>query len=106
MKRLFAGLLIPTTIFLCSCEVHLGETRFEVPWWVIAIPTGLFVIIVLVIAYLCRINKTYRCPVCGTRFKPKKSEISVMLKMLNYHNETVVRCPNCKRKGFCPEDEE
>ena len=97
MKRaviLFVFTII-LTLMLTSCDIHHGNIHHDVHWWVIAIP----VVIILVIAHISFIAKRYRCPMCGTEFRPKWYEIS---SWLHDDNGRAVKCPHCGRRGFCP----
>lgn len=88
-----------TALSLTSCDVHFGETHFDVYPWVIGIPVAL----IFVIAHCIIIFRIYECPECKTKFRPRWYEVS---SWLHDGNRRVVRCPHCQRKGFCrPADE-
>ncbi len=59
----------------------------------------IFSLCILTAAHILIIRKTYVCPTCGTKFRPKWYEISAWL-----HDGSlrVVKCPICHRRGFCP----
>ena len=82
-----------TSFFLTSCTVNWGTTHFDVHWSVITIP----VILILLIAHLVIIRKTYICPDCQTEFRPKWYEIS---SWLHIGAKRAMKCPHCHRKGF------
>lgn len=79
---------------LTACNVSFGNARGEISWWVIAAPA----LVILVIAHILLIRQTYQCPKCGARFSPKWYELSVCL---HIGNERLVKCPCCKKRGFC-----
>lgn len=95
MKKI--RMLIPAVLLisLTSCQAHLGEKVFFLPWWAIALP----IILVLVIAHLCIIRKLYRCPYCQARFQPKWYEFSSWLHMGDHR---ALKCPHCGKRGFFP----
>ena len=95
MKKLLLILSTLTlTLALTSCTVNwFGETR-EAPWYVIAIP----VVLILVIGYIIIMSKTFICPKCNTEFKPKWYQLSATL---HYMDTRVGKCPKCGYKGFC-----
>lgn len=95
MKNLIFILILALLFTLTSCEVHLGAAVFEVPWWLIAIP----VVLLLVIAHLIILCKNYRCPYCGQIFRPKWYEISAWIHMGNCR---AMKCPHCGKKGLFP----
>lgn len=96
MKKIITSIvfLACMAISLTSCQVNWFNKHFDVPWWVITIP----VIIILLIAHICIISKTYQCPECKATFKPKWYEISSWLHM---GNKRFIKCPKCSKKGFC-----
>ena len=64
-------LLILFALVLTSCEVHVGNNRADVKWYVIAIPATIFAVACVVIAGIVLSKNTYVCPECGKRFRPK-----------------------------------
>ena len=95
MKKLLLCLIMfCSALLLCSCKVNWFTTTIDVPWYFIAIP----VLVLFVVLYIAIISKTYVCPECNTEFKPKWHQFSVCV---HFGNKRVLRCPNCKRKGFC-----
>ena len=86
------------TLILTSCEVHVGSARYEVPWYVIAVPSVLFIAASVVITGFILSKNTYVCPVCGHKFKPKwwQGLLSAQI-----GSERTFRCPECGNKGFC-----
>ena len=91
----FSAFALMPILLLTSCDTHIGNAHYDVPWWVIAIP----IVLILVIAHVCVICKRFQCPACQTEFRPKWYEISAWL---HNHGERVVKCPHCGRRGFCP----
>ena len=95
MKKFLLCLITLCTAFsLTSCQVNWFDRSYDVPWYFIAIP----VVLILVISYVILITRTYVCPECGTEFKPRWYDFSVCL---HINGERIVKCPNCGRKGFC-----
>ncbi len=95
-------LLILLALFLTSCEAHVGNDRFDVKWYVIAIPATVFTVACVVIAGIVLSKNTYVCPECGERFHPKWWRA-----MLSLHDgsDRVFKCPHCGRKGFCRKED-
>ena len=79
---------------LSGCTVNWFNKSYDVPWFVIAIPVA----IILIFAHISIMSQTYICPDCHTEIKPKWYQIYVYL---HINGERLVKCPNCKRKGFC-----
>ena len=95
MKKLFISLI--TLSFLLSmtaCQVNWGNAKYEVPWWIIALPVTL----ILIIAHLWIISRLYKCPHCHTIFHPKWYHFS---SWIHVNNKRIAKCPNCSQKGFC-----
>lgn len=99
MKKafLFPALLAPA-LFLCSCDVHVGNQHADVPWYVIAIPVVIFVAVVFTVTGYCMKKHTYKCPVCGEEFHPKLYSSAIL-----YSNqyEALLKCPHCKKRSYC-----
>ena len=93
-KTILAITLLLSAIMLCSCKVNWFGSSFDVPWYFIAAP----VFLILVVSYIILIRGTYICPECNTEFKPKWYQISVCF---HFNGKRVVKCPNCGKKGFC-----
>ena len=97
-RILTTAFVTATTIGLSSCKVNMIDRQYEVPWWVIAIPVVIFVIIALVVAGKCIASKKYVCPECNGTFKPKWWNASLSL---HSNDERVFKCPHCGKKNFC-----
>ena len=95
-------LLILLALVFTSCEVHVGNDRFDVKWYVIAIPTTVFVAACVVIAGIVLSKNAYVCPECGKLFHPKWWRA-----MFSLHDgsDRVLKCPHCGRKGFCRKED-
>ncbi len=79
---------------LTSCKVNwFGET-LDVPWYFIAAPVAL----ILVVSYIILISRSYVCPECKTEIRPKWYDVSVCFHL---GNKRVLKCPKCGRRGFC-----
>lgn len=95
MKKIFFVLtIICSTLLMCSCKVNWFTTTIDVPWYWIAIP----VTVLFVVLYMVIISKTYICPDCQTKFKPKWYQFSVCV---HFNGKRLAKCPQCGRKGFC-----
>ncbi len=97
-KRMLFCVLCLMSGVLVSCEVHWGGKSADVPWWMIAIPVAVFLIIVLYLVGKSLSSKLHICPRCQKSFYPKWWQVAFTV----YKNgEGVLRCPHCKIKGFC-----
>ena len=101
-KALSVLVLILILLVLTSCEVHVGNNRADVKWYVIAIPVTVFVVACVVIAGIVLSKNTYVCPECGERFRPKWWRA-----MFSLHDgsDRVLKCPHCGHKGFCRKED-
>lgn len=93
-KLLLAITLLTSTILLSSCKVHWLGNAIDVPWYLVAIP----VVVLLVVLYIFMLSDTYICPECKTEIKPKWYHFSIAL---HVDDKRVIKCPHCGRKGFC-----
>ncbi len=93
----FAFLLV-MSLSLTACEVHWGGNSYDVHWWVIAIPTILFSLLICVPVHRLLISKKYICSVCGKKFRPKWYAFSLWISYLDKH---VAKCPHCGAKELC-----
>ena len=99
MRRLmlvvFAVFLTPC---LTSCEVHWFDQSYDVPWWVVAIPTALIFVATWFFAGKIIAKKEYRCPKCQKNFHPTwwKAAFSV-----HVNDDRVFKCPHCEKKSLC-----
>ena len=97
MKKWMVLLLLAQTILLSSCRVNWFSESYDVPWWAVVVP----LVLIIVIAHFSIVARTYRCPECGERIRPKWYEITAWV-----HSERgrVMKCPKCGRMGFCSPD--
>ena len=97
-------LLILLALVLTSCEAHVGNDRFDVKWYVIAIPATVFGAACFVIACVVLSENTYVCPECGKRFRPKWWRAMFSL---HYGSDPdrVLKCPHCGHQGFCRKED-
>ena len=93
-KLLFAITLFTSTLLLSSCKVHWLGNAIDVPWYLVAIP----IVLLLVVLYIFMLSETYICPDCKTEIKPKWYQFSIAFQS---GSKRVVKCPKCGRKGFC-----
>ena len=55
-------------------------------------------VIAMIIAQIIISRQKYVCPKCGAVISPKWYHLSASLHM---GSDRIVKCPHCKRKGFC-----
>ena len=103
MKKMlvFFCVLFCLTVPLCSCEVHVGTTRYDVAWWVIAIPVTLIFAVTFAVCFFvigkAMSRRKYVCPECRKGFFPKRWAV-----FCPHAGDTyILKCPHCGRKGFC-----
>ena len=99
MRKLYLLLSVFTLMFgLSSCTVNWFDEKIEVPWWMIAIPTAVFVILVLVITGKYFSKQIYVCPKCNKEFHPdwKKAALS-----LHVNSDRMFKCPHCGKTSMC-----
>ncbi len=99
LKRiLLLTLLVILTLTLTSCRVNWFGESYDMPWYVVAIPTLIFCAVVFFIAGRSIAKKIYVCPKCGEEFHP-----NFWLAMCSIHmgSDRVFKCPKCGHKGFC-----
>ena len=87
-------LAVGMLLMLTSCKVNWGSVQYDVPWWVVAIPVGL----ILVISHILIVRRTYVCPECKGKIRLKWYDISAWF---HFGNGRFMKCPHCGRKGFC-----
>lgn len=98
MKRIILILTVALTLVLTSCDVHFGELHYDVPWWTIAIPTGIILLAVFIIGGIVLSKKEYVCPYCGNTFSPKWYKAAYTI---HFNDDRVFKCPHCKKRGLC-----
>ena len=91
-------LLGALALSLCSCRVNLLHRSLDVPWWTIAIPVALIVILAWYFGGKYYAQKTYICPQCGGSFEPKWWLAAFTVYVMDAR---IYRCPHCGRRGFC-----
>ncbi len=99
MKRI--PLLFPALVLLVcltGCEVHWNGESADFPWFVIAIPVILILLIGMAVQSAQVSTKHYVCPKCNHRFKPVRWRC-----MLAPHvnDDYLLRCPQCHSREFC-----
>ena len=98
MKRTFLFLSMLLPLALTSCEVHLANRTYDVPWWLIVIPEAIFIVLVTYIMGRVIASEKYACPLCGKTFYPKTWAV-----IFSFHmgNQRALRCPHCGKKDMC-----
>jgi DNA-directed RNA polymerase subunit RPC12/RpoP len=91
-------LLLASMLTLTSCRVNWFGESYDVPWYVVAIPTLIICGIAFFIAGMSIAKKLYVCPKCGSEFHP-----DFWLAMCSMHigSDRYFKCPKCGHKGFC-----
>ena len=89
-------------LLLTSCEVHFGLQKYEVEWYVVAIPTVLIIAAALIISGVLLSKHTYVCQKCGHRFHPKWWQAALSL---HVNSDRVFKCPNCGHRDFCKKED-
>ena len=109
MKKLEKNKKLETIGAICFivcfiiCLVFLGITilkQLELKFIIIFCAIGFgFLFVGTSVALVCDFKSgTWRCPSCGTKFKPKFIEY-----LFAYHTTTkrLLKCPNCHGKHLC-----
>jgi len=91
-------LLASMALLLSSCTVNWFDKQYDVPWWVIAIPVVILVLIFLVVARKCFSSREYVCPSCNHTFSPKWWQAALTV---HINSDRVLKCPHCGKRGFC-----
>ena len=101
MKKVIC--FLPYLFFLTSCKIHYANKwEYDVHWWVIAIPAVIILGIVYLILGKSVSKDLYVCPKCNHEFYPNRfTSVFSIHETFNEDEERVLRCPKCKRKGFC-----
>ena len=101
MKKLivFFVVLCAVAVSVTSCQAHLFDEQFTVPWWVIVIPSVLIVALAWFAAARHITSQKYVCPECGKTFYPKLKDAAFSVHM---NDNRALKCPYCGKKGFCP----
>ena len=91
-------LLLASMLTLTSCRVNWFGESYDVPWYIVAVPTLIFCCIAFFAAGRCIAKKLYVCPTCGGEFHP-----NFWLAMCSMHigSDRYFKCPHCGHKGFC-----
>ena len=98
-KRIVAMLLLGWSILsLSSCQVNWFDKHYDLHWWVIAIPTVIFSMMIWIAAGSYIASKKYVCSKCNQTFYPKWWKAAVSVHM---GDSRVFKCPQCGEKGFC-----
>ena len=100
IKRIAA--LIASVVFcqlvLTSCDVHFGSAHYDVPWWVIALPVSLILLMTYRIGGKIISSHKYVCPKCLESFYPEWWAAGVSL---HINDDRYFKCPHCKKRSFC-----
>lgn len=102
MRRAILTAVLLSALLLTSCEVHFGDRKYEVEWYVVAVPIVLIVVLSAVIAGTVLSKNTYVCSKCSHRFHPKWWQAAFSFHL---NSDRVFKCPNCGHKGFCRKED-
>ncbi len=83
---------------LCSCQVNVSSATYDVPWWIIIVPTVVFIFVVWYAVGKYISKKKYVCPSCHKTFYPKWWGAAFSL---HVNDDRALKCPHCKKKSFC-----
>ncbi len=98
MKHLRCLLLVALLPLLTACTLVFGDTRYDVPWWVILITVGAVLLLILVPALKSTRRVWFTCPVCHKKFKPTAAKL---LFSLHVNDHRILRCPHCGKRNMC-----
>jgi len=96
MKKVLFILLLP--VFLTGCEVHFGGASYNVPWWVIALPTAAILLAAFIYQGQTISKFWFSCPSCHKRFRPNWLMSAFSIHINDAH---IFRCPHCGTRGIC-----
>ena len=99
MKKFVA--LFGIIFLLTSCEAHVGDNEFYIPWQALMLFDVVIILAALALAHIYIITRHFKCPRCGTVFRPKWYEIS---SWLHLGSSRLVKCPHCHYRGFCEKE--
>ena len=96
-KTLSVMIPVCSSLLLVSCEAHFGGTKYDVPWYVVTIPTVVIILVSMFIAGKVIAENTYVCPKCGHRFRPKwwKAMFST-----HFGSDRIFKCPQCGKRSL------
>ena len=99
MKKIWLRFpVVLLSLFLTGCEVHWNGESADFPWFVIAIPAGIILLIGMAINGARVSSKRFVCPKCYHTFKPKWWRC-----LLSPHagDDYLLRCPRCHAREAC-----
>lgn len=109
MKKIYFCFMItvmPLILTSCQVEFHWLENneykrvflpaRIAIPMLVALVVLIVFIVCFVEMCYLT--HRTFKCPKCGAEISPRWYEFSALL---HQNNRSVMKCPDCKRRGFC-----
>lgn len=86
------------SLALTSCQVNWFDQHYDVPWWVITVPTVILFAIVFYAVGKYISTKKYICPKCNQSFYPKWWQGAFSL---HINDDRLFKCPHCGEKNFC-----
>ena len=104
MKR--ALLFLLTICFMMTfsgCEVHFGEVRYDVPWWLAFVLFALPFLILGAFLIISDMPKNFwaYCTKCQNRFYMKKRALFRFASHSRDSFEFITKCPCCKERTMC-----
>ncbi len=79
-------------------EIHFGSKSICLPWWTVAIPSALILIIPIIIIARAYSKKKFVCPECNKAFHPKTRNALLLIHM---NDDVYFKCPHCKKRTMC-----
>ena len=88
---------------LSGCEVHFGEARYDVPWWLAFILFALPFLIFGAVLIISDMPKNFwaYCTKCQNRFYMKKRVLFRFDSHSRDSFEFITKCPCCKERTMC-----
>ncbi|MBQ8163382.1 MAG: hypothetical protein IJZ93_03325 [Clostridia bacterium] len=79
-------------------EIHFGSLKIFLPWWIIAIPSALLIVIPILIISRLYSKKKFVCPNCNESFYPRMRS---SLFIIHMNDDVYLKCPYCKKRSMC-----
>ena len=88
---------------LSGCEVHFGEARYDVPWWLAFILFALPFLIFGAVLIISDMPKNFwaYCTKCQNRFYMKKRVLFRFASHSRDSFEFITKSPCCKERTMC-----
>ena len=83
--------------------VNWFGAHYSVPWYFVWVPVILLIALILLLSLRILTKRTYVCPTCGKRHKPKRYDFRVLL---HVGKDRLQRCPFCGETNFSAQTRE